>query len=122
MGRYLQSRDAEIVVPEPSWRKISRGRFGSWPKTKNGSHLERNSAPTNATSASLRSENDERRSAVEMLGNPAKTKSAGFPHFHRAGGFSHSPRTKHEAETKFQLTDHGHFQHDRIASVASLRP
>jgi hypothetical protein len=56
------------------------------------------------------------------LGNPAKTKNAGFPHFHRAGGgLSHSQRTKHEAETKFQLTDHGHFEHDRNASVASLR-
>ena len=26
MGRYLQSRDAEIVVPEPSWRKIFAGK------------------------------------------------------------------------------------------------
>jgi hypothetical protein len=52
-----------------------------------------------------------------------KTKDAGFPHFHRAGdGLSHFHRTKHEAETKFQLTDHGHFKHDRNASVASLRP
>jgi hypothetical protein len=57
------------------------------------------------------------------LGNPAKTKSAGFPHFHRAGGgLSHSQRTKYEVETKFQLTDHGHFKHDSNASVASLRP
>jgi hypothetical protein len=57
------------------------------------------------------------------LGNPAKSKGAGFPHFHRVGGgLSHSPRTKHEAETKFQLTDHGQFRHDLKASVASLRP
>jgi len=88
MGRYLQSRGAEIVVPEPSWRKISRGRFGSWPKTKNGSQIERNSAPTNATSASLRSENDERSSAVEMTprGKRGKLKNQRrlFHSFHRA--------------------------------------
>jgi len=57
------------------------------------------------------------------LGNPAKTKTAGFPHFHRAGdGLAHSQRTKHEAETKFQLTELGHFKHHNNASVASLRP
>ena len=98
-----------------------------------------------APAASLGSENCRVKSAVEMtprgkrgkLKNPQasfplfppgleirqKHKGAGFPHFHRAGdGLSHSERTKHEAETKFQLTDHGHFKHYNCASVASLRP
>jgi hypothetical protein len=35
---------------------------------------------------------------------------------------SHSERTRHEAQTKFQLTDPGHFKHYNCASVASLRP
>jgi len=56
------------------------------------------------------------------LGNPAKNQSAGFPHFHRAGGgLSHWQRTNHEAETKFQLTESDHFKQDKNASVASLR-
>jgi len=57
------------------------------------------------------------------LGNPAKTKA---PDFHistaPAAGLSHSERTKHEAQTKFQLTDPSPFKHYNCASVASLRP
>ena len=106
MGRYLQSRDGEIVVPEPSWCKMVRNAsdFGQEPEK---SQRRRNPAATNASSASLRSENDERKSAVEMtrrgkrgkLQNQkrvfhsfhrawksGKSKDAGFPHFHRAGG------------------------------------
>jgi len=57
------------------------------------------------------------------LGNPARAKTPDFSHFHRAGGgLAHSEGTKHEAETKFQLTDLGHFKHYNCASVASLRP
>jgi hypothetical protein len=57
------------------------------------------------------------------LGNPAKNQDAGFPHFHRAGGgLSHWQRIKHEAQTKFQLTESDHFKHYCNASVASLRP
>jgi hypothetical protein len=56
------------------------------------------------------------------LGNPAKSKDAGFPHFHRAGDGLTSPRKdKIESKTKFQLTDRGQFKHDKKASVASLR-
>ena len=56
------------------------------------------------------------------LGNPAKNKSAGFPHFHRAGGgFISSLKNKNEPENKFQLTDLGQFKHDKNASVALLR-
>ena len=51
-----------------------------------------------------------------------KNKSAGFPHFHRAGGgFISSLKNKNEPENKFQLTDLGQFKHDKNASVASLR-
>jgi len=57
------------------------------------------------------------------LGNPAKNKGAGFPHFHRAGGGSLSlAKEKHAGEAKFQLTESHHFKHDNNASVASLRP
>jgi hypothetical protein len=57
------------------------------------------------------------------LGNPARAKAPDF-HISTAptAGLSHSERTKHEAETKFQLTDLGHFKHYNCASVASLRP
>jgi len=56
------------------------------------------------------------------LGNPAKNQSAGFPHFHRAGGgFIASQKNKNEPENKFHLTDLGQFKHDKNASVASLR-
>jgi hypothetical protein len=52
-----------------------------------------------------------------------KSKDAGFPHFHRTdGGLISLGKDKHEAETKFQLTDLGHFKHYNCASVASLRP
>jgi hypothetical protein len=44
------------------------------------------------------------------LGNPAKNKNAGFPHFHSAGGWFISTRKdKNESATRFQLTDAGHF-------------
>jgi hypothetical protein len=56
------------------------------------------------------------------LGNPAKSQSAGFPHFHRADGGSKSTRKdKNEAQTKFRLTDPGQFTHHMNASAASLR-
>src|SRR5438093_192581 len=62
------------------------------------------------------------RTLSTRLGNPAKNKSAGFPHFHRAGGgFISSLKNKNEPENKFQLTDLGQFKHDKNASVASLR-
>jgi len=51
-----------------------------------------------------------------------ENKSAGFPHFHRAGGgFISSLKNKNEPENRFQLTDLGQFKHDKNASVASLR-
>jgi len=56
------------------------------------------------------------------LGNPAKNRNAGFPHFHRAsGGFISTRKDKNETEIRFQLTDPGQFKHDKNASVASLR-
>jgi hypothetical protein len=56
------------------------------------------------------------------LGKSGKNKSAGFPHFHRAGGGSKSlRRTKNETENKFQLTDLGQLQDQEKASVASRR-
>jgi len=143
MGRYIQSRGREIVAPRPSWRKIFVRKLRILAKSEKRSQ-ERTSAAMNATSASLR-ENGERKSAVEMTpgGKRGKLKKpkasfplvppgleirqkAKTPDFHistaPAAGLSHSPRTKHEDETKFQLTDHGQFRHDLIASVASLRP
>jgi hypothetical protein len=52
-----------------------------------------------------------------------RQKAAGFPHFHRAGDGFYPQRRREEnaVETEFQLTDPGHFKHDRRASVASLR-
>ena len=137
MGRYIQSRGREIVAPRPSWRKIVVRKLRTLAKSEKRSQ-ER-------PSASLRSENGERKSAVEMTprGKRGKLKKpkasfplfppgleirqkAKTPDFHistaPAAGLSHSPRTKHEDETKFHLTDHGQFRHDLIASVASLRP
>jgi len=60
--------------------------------------------------ASLRSEKDERKSAVEMTP--------------RAGGETHIQKKgkKDEDKTKLQLTHPGHFMHHNCASVASLRP
>jgi hypothetical protein len=62
------------------------------------------------------------------LGNPAKGKDAGFPHFHRAGGgiyiyisLSEKEKRKTDAGTEFQLTDPGYFKHHKNVSVASLR-
>jgi hypothetical protein len=94
-----------------------------------------------APSASLRSEDDAMKRAVEMtphgksgklksqsefstlstgLGNPAQV--AGFPHFHRAdGGFTPTTGEEDGAEIEFQLTDPGHFKHHKHASVAALR-
>jgi len=78
------------------------------PKSEKRSPSGKNPGGDECTSSSLRSENSEMKSAVEMtppwkawktqkkqsefstlstgLGNPAKNKSVGFPHFHRAGG------------------------------------
>ena len=56
------------------------------------------------------------------LGNPVH--DAGFPHSHRAGGevsTERDRRRKHEAESEFQLTDPGHFEHDGFTSVTLLR-
>jgi hypothetical protein len=56
------------------------------------------------------------------LGNPAKNKDAGFPHFHRAGDGSISrPKENNEVQTKFQLTDDASCTHHSCASVAALR-
>jgi hypothetical protein len=89
MGRYLQSRDGEIVVPEPSWCKIlvrNASDFGQEPEK---SQRRRNLAATNASSASLRSENDERKSAVEMTPRGKRGKLAfGFGVFHSFHGAS----------------------------------
>jgi hypothetical protein len=98
----------------------------------------------NAPSASLRSENSEMKSAVEMtprgkrgklqtqsefstlstgLGNPAKTQRRRISTFPpRRPRLISIRKEKHEAQTKFQLTDPGHFKHYNCASVASLRP
>jgi hypothetical protein len=55
------------------------------------------------------------------LGNPAKS----VPDFHiptaPAAGFILKMGRKNAAATEFQLTDPGHFQHHKNASVASLR-
>jgi hypothetical protein len=37
------------------------------------------------------------------LGNPAKSKSAGFPHSHSAGGETYSPGAKHKPRPKPKL-------------------
>src|SRR6516225_7130145 len=95
-----------------------------------------------APSALLRSENSEMKSAVEMTprGKRGKLKDQKrvFPSFHRAWKSGKKQRrristfppprrrlislqrTNHEAETKFQLTNHDHFKHYNCASVASL--
>jgi hypothetical protein len=95
--------------------------------------------------ASLRSEHDEIESAVEMTprGKRGKLQKAKpsfplfppgleirpktkAPDFHISTapttGLYQQQRTKHEAQTRFQLTDAGHFTHHTNASVASLRP
>jgi hypothetical protein len=93
--------------------------------------------------ASLRSENIEMKSAVEMTprGKPGKLPKRVSHPFHRAWksgkeqrrristfpprrrrvSFSGKERRKDDVETKFQLTDPGHFKHHNNASVASLR-
>jgi hypothetical protein len=96
------------------------------------------------TIASLRPEHDETRSAVEMppRGKRGKLKNrvspsfhrawksgqkpnSGFPHYHRAGGGIDISFWKGEKKSaagiEFQLTDPGHFKHDKNVSVASLR-
>jgi hypothetical protein len=104
---------------------------------------ETTKAAMNAPSASLRSEDDEIKRAVEMtprgkrgqLKKPKRVshsfhrawksgeKRAGFPHSHRAdGGFTQTNRRRKDgAEFEFQLTDPGHLKHHKDASVASLR-
>jgi hypothetical protein len=95
--------------------------------------------------ASLRSENNEMKSAVEVppRGKRGKLKNRvspsfhrawksgqkpkpGFPHFQRAGGgiylyLAGEGKRKTKAGTEFQLTDPGHFKQDKNVSVASLR-
>jgi hypothetical protein len=78
------------------------------PRAKKGAKEERIPAAMNATSASLRSEDDEMK---KRRGNDAP-----------AAAYLTRKGQNHAAETKLQLTDHGHFEHDRNASVASLRP
>jgi len=104
----------------------------------------RNRGAPHAPAASLRSDNFDTKSAVEMTprgkrGKLKKTKASfplfppgleirpktQAPDFHiptaPAAALYHSERTKNETQNKFQLTDLGQFKHHRKASVASLR-
>jgi len=65
MGRYLQSRDCEIVVPGPSWREIFVRKLRILPKSEKRSPSGKNPGGDECTSSSLRSENSEMKSAVE---------------------------------------------------------
>jgi hypothetical protein len=92
------------------------------------------------SSASLRSENEKMKSAVEMTprGKRGKLKKRVSHSSHRAWKSGtqrriptfpprrrrvhiHKKGPKDEAKTKFQLTLAGHFRHYNFASVAALR-
>ena len=144
-GGCLRSPNRGIVLPSRCGCKIFVRKSQILAENKKEPEKEeRSKAITSARSASLRSENDEMQSAVEMTppgkrGKLQKPKRV-FHSFHRAWKSGQKQRRristfpprrrllyltkkgqKNEAKTKFQLTESDHLKQDKNASVASLR-